>query len=68
VINQLQKPARDQLLHELFHPSELGLSVNRTCVGSADSAAKLYSYDDGDPDPDLKRFSIDPIANTSADP
>ncbi len=59
VINQLQKPARDQLLHELFHPSELGLSVNRTCVGSADSAAKLYSYDDGDPDPDLKHFSID---------
>ena len=59
VINQLQKPVRDQLLRELFHPSELGLSVNRTCVGSADSAAMLYSYDEGDPDPDLKRFSID---------
>jgi len=26
---------------------------------SADSATKLYSYDDGDDDPDLKRFSID---------
>ena len=29
------------------------------CIGAADSAATLYSYDEGDPDPDLKRFSID---------
>ena len=60
LISQLRQPLRDQLLHEMFHPSEMGLSVNRTCIGSADSAATLYSYDDGDaPDPDLKRFSID---------
>ena len=59
VINQLRTPVREQLLHEMFHPSEMGLSVNRTCIGSADSAATLYSYDDGDADPDLKRFSID---------
>src|SRR5258708_1120298 len=32
---------------------------DRTCVGAADSAAKLYSYDDGDADPELNRFSID---------
>ncbi len=59
VINQLHEPAREQLLHEMFHPSEMGLSVNRTCIGAADSAATLYSYDDGDADPELKRFSID---------
>jgi len=59
VINQLHQPLRDQLLHEMFHPSEMGLSVNRTCIGAADSAATLYSYDDGDADPELKRFSID---------
>src|SRR5215471_19196680 len=59
VINQLRQPLREQLLHELFHPSELGLNVNRTCIGSADSAATLYSYDEGEPDPELKRFSID---------
>jgi len=59
VINQLQKPLRDQLLHEMFHPSEMAFSVNRTCVGSADSATKVYSYDEGDPDPELTRFSID---------
>src|SRR5882724_6265689 len=35
VINQLHSPLREQLLHEMFHPSEMGLSVNRTCIGSA---------------------------------
>jgi glucosylceramidase len=59
VINQLHPPLREQLLHELCHPSEMNLSANRTCIGSADSAASLYSYDEGDPDPELKRFSID---------
>src|SRR5215467_4044555 len=59
VINQLKAPAREQLLHEMFHSSEMGLSVNRTCIGAADSAATLYSYDEGEPDPELKRFSID---------
>jgi len=59
LINRLQQPAREQFLHELFHPSEMGLSVNRTCIGACDSAAKLYSYDDGDADPELKRFSIE---------
>ncbi len=60
LISQLRQPLRDQLLHEMFHPAEMGLSVNRTCIGSADSAATLYSYDESDtPDPDLKRFSID---------
>jgi glucosylceramidase len=59
VIDQLRPAAREQLLHELFHPSEMALNVNRTCVGSADSAASLYSYDDGAPDPEMKRFSIE---------
>jgi glucosylceramidase len=59
VIDQLRAPAREQLLHEMFDPSEMGLNVNRTCIGAADSAAKLYSYDDGEDDPELKRFSID---------
>ena len=59
VISKLKQPLREQLLHEMFHPSEMGLSVNRTCIGSADTAVKLYSYDEGEADPDLKRFSID---------
>jgi glucosylceramidase len=57
--NRLAPPARDQLFHELFHPSEMGLNVGRVCVGSSDYSTKLYSYDEGEPDPDLKRFSIE---------
>jgi glucosylceramidase len=37
----------------------MGLNVCRTCIGSADSAATVYSYDEGDVDPDLTRFSIE---------
>jgi glucosylceramidase len=37
----------------------MGLSVCRTCVGSSDYSVVAFSYDDGDPDPELMRFSID---------
>ena len=37
----------------------MDFSVCRTCIGSSDYSSKLYTYDDGDPDPELKRFSID---------
>jgi glucosylceramidase len=59
MINQLSPAARERLLHELFDPSEMGFSVSRLCLGSSDYATRAYSYDDGDPDPELKRFSID---------
>jgi glucosylceramidase len=57
--NRLSPQAREQLFHELFHSSEMGLSVGRICVGSSDYATKLYGFDEGEPDPDLKRFSIE---------
>jgi glucosylceramidase len=57
--NRLSPPEREKLFHELFHPSEMGLSVGRICVGSSDYSTKLYSFDEGEPDPDLKRFSIE---------
>jgi glucosylceramidase len=58
--NRLDPAAREKLFHELFHPSEMGLSVCRTCIGSSDYSTKVYSYDDGEePDPDLTRFSIE---------
>jgi glucosylceramidase len=56
--NQLSADARERLFHELFHPSELGLNVCRTCIGASDYSASVYSFDEGDPDPDLRRFSI----------
>ena len=56
--NRLAPNARQKLFHELFHPDEMGLSVGRICVGSSDYSTKLYSFDDGEPDPELTRFSI----------
>jgi glucosylceramidase len=58
MFNQLPSPARDELFHELFNPSEMGLSVCRTCIGSSDYSTEMFSYDEGEPDPDMKRFSI----------
>ncbi|HVI08525.1 MAG TPA: glycoside hydrolase family 30 beta sandwich domain-containing protein [Candidatus Binatia bacterium] len=57
--NRLSAAARERLFHELFHPSEMGLSVARICVGSSDYSTKLYSFDEGEPDPELNRFSIE---------
>lgn len=59
MINQLDPATREKFLHELFHPSGLGMSITRICVGSSDYATRMYSYDEGEPDPELKRFSID---------
>jgi glucosylceramidase len=56
--SRIAPAAREQLFHEIFHPSQMGLNVCRTCIGSSDYSTRVYSYDDGDPDPDLKRFSI----------
>ena len=58
MFNQLAAPARVQLFHEMFHPSHMGLNVCRTCIGASDYSTQVYSYDEGDPDHELKRFSI----------
>lgn len=58
-LNQMAPDTREKLLHEMFHPSEMGLSVCRTCIGSSDYSVKAYSFDDGDADPQLARFSIE---------
>lgn len=59
LFSQLSGEARAQLFHDLFHPSQLGLNVCRTCIGSSDYSTEMYGFDEGDADPDLKRFSID---------
>ncbi len=59
VFSQLSGAAREELFHELFHPSQMGLSVCRVCIGSSDYSTGVYSYDEGGPDPELSRFSID---------
>ena len=59
MFSQLAPVDRGRLFHQMFHPSQLGLSVCRLCIGSSDYSTKLYSYDDGEPDPELTRFSIE---------
>ena len=56
--NRLDAPARANLFRELFHPAEMGLNVCRTCIGSSDYSTEMFSYDEGEPDPEMKRFSI----------
>jgi glucosylceramidase len=58
MFNQMDAATRENLLHELFHTSELGLNVCRTCIGSSDCSVYPYSYDGGVEDPQLARFSI----------
>jgi glucosylceramidase len=48
------------LFKTFFDPSQMGLSVSRICMGSSDYSTKEYSYSEGgDPDPEMKRFSIE---------
>jgi glucosylceramidase len=58
VFSRLPQDSRAELFHALFHPSELSLNVCRICIGASDCSTKVYSYDDGECDPDLNRFSI----------
>ena len=59
-LNQVPAAARAELFHELYHPSAMGFSVGRTCIGSSDYSTVAYSYDESaEPDPELKQFSID---------
>jgi len=59
LISQLPEASRKALLNELFSPSELGFSVCRICIGSSDYSRDVFSYDEGEPDPQLARFSVD---------
>jgi glucosylceramidase len=36
----------------------MGLNVCRTCIGASDYSTEVYGFDEGEPDPELKRFSI----------
>ncbi|HEU5400822.1 MAG TPA: glycoside hydrolase family 30 beta sandwich domain-containing protein, partial [Terriglobales bacterium] len=59
-LSRLEANSRSELFHQLFDSSKMGLSVSRICVGASDYTRNLYSYDDGsEPDPELKRFSIE---------
>jgi glucosylceramidase len=56
--NRLSAPVREELFHDLFHPSEMNLNVCRTCIGASDYSTEVFSYDEGAEDLEMKRFSI----------
>jgi glucosylceramidase len=59
VIDRLPTGSRENLLREFFDPSEAAFNVCRVCLGASDYATKMYSYDEGEPDPEMKRFSLE---------
>ena len=58
-LHRLPPAARDELFNRIFHPAQMSFNVCRICMGASDYSASLYSYNDGDADPELKRFSIE---------
>ena len=60
VLSRLSDAERAPVMHDLFASDALNLNVCRTCIGASDYATKLYSYDESpEPDPELKKFSLD---------
>ena len=59
MLNHIPEADRDKLLRELFDPKQMGFSVCRLAIGSSDYAKTMYSFDEGEPDPQLERFSIE---------
>ena len=59
VFSRLSESESQALMQELFAP-EMALNVCRTCIGSSDYSRTIYSFDEApEPDPELKKFSID---------
>lgn len=59
LLSRLAPEKREPLFRELFSPSGAALSVCRVCMGASDYSRSVYSYDEGEPDPEMARFSID---------
>jgi len=60
VLSRLTEAERKPLIEEFFAPSEMALNVCRTCIGASDYSRTVYSFDESvEPDPELKKFSID---------
>jgi len=60
LLSRLTDGERAPVMHDLFAPEAMALNVCRTCIGASDYATKVYSYDESsEPDPELKKFSID---------
>jgi glucosylceramidase len=60
VLSQLSAAERQPIMDVLFSPGKTALNVCRTCIGSSDYSRNVYSFDESsEPDPELKKFSIE---------
>ncbi len=60
VLSQINESERQAVMHDLFSPDQMAMNVCRTCIGASDYSRTLYSFDESsEPDPELKKFSID---------
>ena len=64
-INAMDPEASSKLLNELFGNGEnsIGVSYLRVSIGASDLSDRVFTYNDlpeGDTDPEMKRFSIEP--------
>jgi glucosylceramidase len=60
LLSRLNDTDRKAVMHDLFAPQEMALNVCRTCIGASDYSRTMYSFDESpEPDPELKKFSID---------
>lgn len=55
---QMEPQERQRLLRFLYTEEGLNLRVGRLTIGSSDYSAEVYSYDDGEEDLALERFSV----------
>jgi len=60
VLSRMTEAERKPLMEELFAPTEMALNVCRTCIGASDYSRNAYTFDESaEPDPELKKFSIE---------
>ncbi|KIV81556.1 hypothetical protein PV11_03732 [Exophiala sideris] len=74
VFNSLANTTLAQVLEDLFGQSGNNMGFMRHTIGSSDLSGEQYTYDDngpsfneGEPDPDLSHFSIEPYGSAMAD-
>ncbi len=60
VLSRMSDADRHAVINEMFAADQMGMNVCRTCIGASDYSRNLYSFDEStEPDPELKKFSID---------
>jgi glucosylceramidase len=60
LLSRMVAGQRRMLMQDLFGADAMGLNFCRTTIGASDYSVSAYSYDESaEPDPELKKFSIE---------